>query len=160
MYDLSHKQDGSLNLYGSQDEAIQNVKLGQNIKYLVGFPLQNPVPKVTKIFYNGDLICSGPDDQNSVTTFYLEHTMKTSVVSHGSPESCTNCQNKVKTSRTIFDSFEDLFESEVFSSSPTSEAQGPEIEGSSFKNIFRRILTEGSITPSSTTLKPKTHIER
>lgn len=48
--------------------------------YKVKFPIQNPVPKVTAIYYNNELLCTGPKDVGTyVTTITLDHTFTTGI---------------------------------------------------------------------------------
>lgn len=60
---------------------MQKVLNGQNLEYIITFPLPNPLPKLTQILYNGNEICSGPPETPSyntvVTTINLEHVFKT-----------------------------------------------------------------------------------
>lgn len=74
-----------MDILGSQEAALRNASSGYNLHYKVNFPLQNPIPKLTKMFYNGQLICSGPAEQasyrNAVTTIDLERTLITTVSS-------------------------------------------------------------------------------
>lgn len=71
-------------------KSLQNITLGQNIRYVVNFPLQHRIPKLTKILYNGQLICSGPAEQSLnnhvVTTIDLEHSLMTTVGLQGPPK--------------------------------------------------------------------------
>ena len=39
----------------------EELKSNQTLIYKVTFPTQNPVPKVKGIYYNEQLICSGPE---------------------------------------------------------------------------------------------------
>lgn len=58
--------------------ALESIVFGRNIKYKVTFPLQHTIPKLTKILYNDQLICSGNPEPGYVTTIKLEHTIRTS----------------------------------------------------------------------------------
>lgn len=79
----TQSNSGSLEFIGSKGAALQNVASGRNLQYKVNFPIQVPLPKLTKILYNGELICTGPAESvepgYTVTTIMLEHTYKTQV---------------------------------------------------------------------------------
>lgn len=67
-------------MLGTQKAALESIFTGSNIKYRVNFPVQQPIPKLTQILYNGRRICTGPKDSSGfVTTVKLEHTLKTDV---------------------------------------------------------------------------------
>lgn len=51
---------GTIELYGSQDDAIQEILSNQPVRYKVRFPLQNPLPKLVQISLNGQVLCAGP----------------------------------------------------------------------------------------------------
>lgn len=86
-----------MELLGTHKAALESIFYGQNIRYKVNFPLLQPVPKLTKLYYNGQLICQGPAEANGyVTTIKLEHTLKTEssdlLGSHGFPTQHNNNQ--------------------------------------------------------------------
>lgn len=51
---------GAVELHGTREDAIQEIRTNQNVRYRVRFPLQNPLPKLTQISINGQVLCSGP----------------------------------------------------------------------------------------------------
>lgn len=51
---------GSVELLGTKEEAIQEILSHQLVRYRVRFPLQNPLPKLTQIAVNGQVLCTGP----------------------------------------------------------------------------------------------------
>lgn len=72
-----NNQYGSMELLDPPNVVEQSIRSGQNLRYKVTFPLQNPLPKLTQILYNGQLICSGPAESvrfGGVTTINLEYT--------------------------------------------------------------------------------------
>lgn len=50
---------GALELYGTRDDAIQEIRSNQFVRYRVRFPLQNPLPKLTQLSVNGQVMCTG-----------------------------------------------------------------------------------------------------
>lgn len=51
---------GSIELSVSRAAALQNLINNKPTTYKVRFPLSSPLPKVTLIKYNNQVICSGP----------------------------------------------------------------------------------------------------
>ena len=39
--------------------AIQEIQQRRPIKYKIRFPVQSPLPKLTQILYNNDIVCTG-----------------------------------------------------------------------------------------------------
>ncbi|XP_072934282.1 serine protease gd-like [Epargyreus clarus] len=70
---------GRLEPQGSELALIQQFNRGQPIDYRLYFPVTSPVPQITSIEVNDDLICSGPGDiaapQQFVTRVGLRHTL-------------------------------------------------------------------------------------
>lgn len=58
-------------------DALGSIVHGRNIKYKVTFPLQHTIPKLIKILYNDQLICSGTPEPENVKTIKLEHILRT-----------------------------------------------------------------------------------
>lgn len=50
--------------------AVNDIGFGLPVMYKVRFPIQNPVPKLTAIYYNDQLLCSGPKGC-AITLFIL-----------------------------------------------------------------------------------------
>ena len=63
------KYVGEITLVKDKQNAINDVVNGFPILYRVRFPLQNPIPKLTAIYYNDQLICSGPRGLMSIEIF-------------------------------------------------------------------------------------------
>lgn len=51
---------GSVEPRGTKEEALQEVRFNQLVRYRVRFPLQNPLPKLTQIVVNEQVLCIGP----------------------------------------------------------------------------------------------------
>lgn len=50
----------AVELFGSEENAIQDIRNGRPVRYRIRFPLQNPLPKLTQLSLNGQVHCSGP----------------------------------------------------------------------------------------------------
>lgn len=49
-----------------------------NVRYKITFPVAWPLPKVTSIILNNQIICTGPPDiGNAITAIKLEHNLYT-----------------------------------------------------------------------------------
>nr|XP_021189502.2 serine protease gd isoform X1 [Helicoverpa armigera] len=57
---------------------LQKYNQGQAVSYMVHFPVTSPLPKLTALTVNGDVVCYGPGDiprpNQYVTTLSLQHT--------------------------------------------------------------------------------------
>lgn len=60
LYFYCKKYVGEITLVKDKQNAIEDIANGLPILYRVRFPLQNPIPKLTAIYYNDQLICTGP----------------------------------------------------------------------------------------------------
>lgn len=56
---------GSVELYGSREAAIKEIRSNQPVRYRVRFPLQNPLPKLTQLSVNGRILCTGPPGRST-----------------------------------------------------------------------------------------------
>ncbi|KPJ13435.1 Serine protease gd [Papilio machaon] len=69
---------GNIRPYGGAN-AITDYNRGQTIQYRVNLPVSSPLPKITAIYVNEDLVCSDSPDtletSNYVTTISLQHTL-------------------------------------------------------------------------------------
>uniref|UniRef100_A0A1B0D6C1 Uncharacterized protein n=1 Tax=Phlebotomus papatasi TaxID=29031 RepID=A0A1B0D6C1_PHLPP len=73
---------GTLELRDSQEATLQRLQSGQTVRYRVKFPLPNPVPRLVKITYNGNVICQGeqakfPSRGSYLTNIRLHHVLTT-----------------------------------------------------------------------------------
>jgi V8-like Glu-specific endopeptidase len=70
-------------LVKDRQSTIRDVANGIPVLYRVLFPVQNPLPKLIAIYYNGMKICTGTKDVGEfVTTITLDHTLHTGLVSN------------------------------------------------------------------------------
>ncbi|KAJ6635913.1 Serine protease gd [Pseudolycoriella hygida] len=79
---------GAVELFGSRQDAISQIQSNQPVRYRIRFPLQNPLPKLTQLSLNGQVLCSGPAEVAAyVTQIKLEHTLFTDISAGGQPVS-------------------------------------------------------------------------
>ncbi|XP_015432526.1 PREDICTED: serine protease gd-like [Dufourea novaeangliae] len=74
---LQTKYNGKLELAQSRKQSVTAVEQGTPLRYNINFPVQHPLPTVTKIWLNNRLICTDPGatEQTSVTSIVLKHTL-------------------------------------------------------------------------------------
>ncbi|KAL7034191.1 hypothetical protein ACKWTF_007887 [Chironomus riparius] len=75
---LQTRYVGDISLAKDRQSTVNDVANGLPILYRVRFPVQNPIPKLTEIYYNNQLLCRGPKAVGEiVTTIALDHTLYT-----------------------------------------------------------------------------------
>lgn len=57
---IFQKYVGAIELVGTKQAALQNIINGRPIRYIVRFPLPEPIPKLTSLVYNKQVLCTGP----------------------------------------------------------------------------------------------------
>lgn len=73
---LPSKYVGRLELARSKEQSIKAVNQGRPLTYKVHFPFPRPIPSLTGLWFNDQLICSGPRATGPiVTTIMLNHTL-------------------------------------------------------------------------------------
>ncbi|KOC62369.1 Serine protease gd [Habropoda laboriosa] len=73
---LPSKYVGRLELAQSRDQSVKAVNQGRSLKYKIHFPLPRPVAILTGLWFNNQLICSGPRANGPiVTSIVLNHTL-------------------------------------------------------------------------------------
>lgn len=98
---------GRLEPIGSKLDILQEANQGHPINYRVHFPVSSPLPRLTLLQVNGNVVCYGPGDianpGSYVTTISLHHTLylksgtlnvNTDYFSHRQPESKPNIYNR------------------------------------------------------------------
>ncbi|KAG5310111.1 GD protease, partial [Acromyrmex insinuator] len=77
--ELPTKNYGQLKLAQSTEDSAQAVLQGRSLLYHIYFPLRQPLPTLTSIWFNGKKYCTGSDTTGGVTTtittITLEHTL-------------------------------------------------------------------------------------
>lgn len=51
---------GTISIVGSAQEATQKIINRQPLMFRVTFPFRNPIPKLVRIVYDENLLCTGP----------------------------------------------------------------------------------------------------
>lgn len=54
------KYVGRLELAQSKEQSVKAVNQGRPLKYKIHFPLRQPIPVVTGLWFNNQHVCSGP----------------------------------------------------------------------------------------------------
>ncbi|KZC10583.1 Serine protease gd [Dufourea novaeangliae] len=73
---LPTKYVGRLELAQSKEQSIKAIQQGRPLKYNIHFPLPQPIPSVTGIWFNNVLMCTGPRATGQiVTSIILNHTL-------------------------------------------------------------------------------------
>ncbi|XP_050459471.1 serine protease gd-like isoform X2 [Cataglyphis hispanica] len=73
---LSTNYVGQLELAQSKEESVRIVQQGRPLLYHIRFPLRQPIPLLTGIWFNDQQYCSGPRATGYiVTSIMLEHTL-------------------------------------------------------------------------------------
>ncbi|XP_043485625.1 serine protease gd-like [Polistes fuscatus] len=73
---LPSKYIGQLELARSKEETVRDIQQGRPLLYVVRFPVAEPLPVLTNLWFNGQLYCSGPRASGRiVTSIALEHTL-------------------------------------------------------------------------------------
>lgn len=69
---------GQILLFDGKDATVEKIKHGQPMVYKIRFPIQNPLPTITEITVNSEVVCEGTEISGSVTKVSLQHTLQTS----------------------------------------------------------------------------------
>ncbi|XP_043251936.1 serine protease gd-like isoform X1 [Colletes gigas] len=73
---LPTKYVGRLELAQSKEQSVKAIQQGRSLKYNIHFPLRRPIPTVTALWFNNELLCSGPRASGQIVTFImLNHTL-------------------------------------------------------------------------------------
>ncbi|XP_058824269.1 uncharacterized protein LOC131684978 [Topomyia yanbarensis] len=74
---LPSKYVGSIETIGDNRQLIDQISSGYGVSYRVNLPIQNPLPRLTKLTLNGRTLCSGPSEKgNFVTEVNLRHFLR------------------------------------------------------------------------------------
>ncbi|XP_055633963.1 uncharacterized protein LOC129774270 [Toxorhynchites rutilus septentrionalis] len=69
---------GSIEAIGENRQLIDQIATGHGVSYRVNLPLQDPLPKLTKLSLNGRVLCNGPSEKaDFVTEVNLRHFLQT-----------------------------------------------------------------------------------
>ncbi|XP_055614321.1 uncharacterized protein LOC129760691, partial [Uranotaenia lowii] len=68
---------GSIETIGENRQLIEQLGKGRGISYRVNLPIQDPLPRLTKLTLNGRTICTGPGEKSDfVTEVNLRHFIR------------------------------------------------------------------------------------
>uniref|UniRef100_A0A182Q6Y5 Serine protease gd N-terminal domain-containing protein n=1 Tax=Anopheles farauti TaxID=69004 RepID=A0A182Q6Y5_9DIPT len=75
--ELHSKYVGSIESIEDSAQILEQFGKGRGVTYRVNFPIQEPLPKVTKVIFNGRELCTGPADRGSfVSAVTLRHFLR------------------------------------------------------------------------------------
>lgn len=75
--ELHSKYVGSIEAIEDSAQILEQFGKGRGVTYRVNFPIQEPLPKVTKVIFNGRELCTGPADRVSfVSAVTLRHFLR------------------------------------------------------------------------------------
>uniref|UniRef100_A0A182PSJ6 GD_N domain-containing protein n=1 Tax=Anopheles epiroticus TaxID=199890 RepID=A0A182PSJ6_9DIPT len=75
--ELHSKYVGSIEAIEDSAQILEQFGKGRGVTYRVNFPIQEPLPKLTKVIFNGRELCTGPADRGSfVSAVTLRHFLR------------------------------------------------------------------------------------
>ncbi|KFB37608.1 AGAP001708-PA-like protein [Anopheles sinensis] len=75
--ELRSKYVGSIEAIEDSTQILEQFGKGRGVQYRVNFPLQDPLPKITKVIFNGRELCTGPGDRGTfVSAVTLRHFLR------------------------------------------------------------------------------------
>ncbi|XP_050101362.1 serine protease gd-like [Anopheles aquasalis] len=75
--ELLSKYVGSIEAIEDNVQILEQFNKGRGVTYRVNFPIQEPLPKLTKVIFNGRELCAGPGDRGSfVSSVTLRHFLR------------------------------------------------------------------------------------
>ncbi|XP_013142152.1 PREDICTED: transmembrane protease serine 11F-like isoform X1 [Papilio polytes] len=105
---LSSEYVGNIRPYGGAN-AITEYNKGNTIQYRVNLPVSSPLPKITALYVNDDLVCSDNPDtletSNYVTTITLQHTLYSGtnvIVGNNRPVTYTPIKYNIQNDRVVY----------------------------------------------------------
>lgn len=77
LLEILQKYVGSIEAIEDSAQILQQFGKGRGVTYRVNFPIQEPLPKVTKVIFNDRELCTGPADRGSfVSAVTLRHFLR------------------------------------------------------------------------------------
>lgn len=68
---------GSIEAIGDNRQWIDQISKGRGVSYRVNLPIQDPLPRLTKLSLNGKVLCTGPSEKGAfVTETNLRHFLR------------------------------------------------------------------------------------
>uniref|UniRef100_A0AAG5D0J2 Serine protease gd N-terminal domain-containing protein n=1 Tax=Anopheles atroparvus TaxID=41427 RepID=A0AAG5D0J2_ANOAO len=75
--ELRSKYVGSIEAIEDSTQILEQFGKGRGVQYRINFPLQDPLPKITKVIFNGRELCTGPGDRGTfVSAVTLRHFLR------------------------------------------------------------------------------------
>uniref|UniRef100_A0A182MR32 Serine protease gd N-terminal domain-containing protein n=1 Tax=Anopheles culicifacies TaxID=139723 RepID=A0A182MR32_9DIPT len=75
--ELHSKYVGSIEAIEDSAQILEQFGKGRGVTYRVNFPIQEPLPKITKVIFNERELCTGPADRGSfVSAVTLRHFLR------------------------------------------------------------------------------------
>ncbi|XP_058061869.1 serine protease gd-like [Anopheles bellator] len=75
--ELLSKYVGSIEAIEDNAQITEQFRKGRGVSYRINFPVQEPLPKLTKLVFNGRELCTGPGDRGSfVSSVTLRHFLR------------------------------------------------------------------------------------
>uniref|UniRef100_A0A182JVI4 GD_N domain-containing protein n=1 Tax=Anopheles christyi TaxID=43041 RepID=A0A182JVI4_9DIPT len=75
--ELHSKYVGSIEAIEDSAQILEQFGKGRGVTYRVNFPIQEPLPKLTKVIFNDRELCAGPADRGSfVSAVTLRHFLR------------------------------------------------------------------------------------
>lgn len=69
---------GSIEAIGENRQLLDQISKGRGVSYRVNLPIQNPLPRLTKLSLNGKVLCTGQSEKGGfVTETTLRHLFRT-----------------------------------------------------------------------------------
>lgn len=69
---------GSIEAIGENRQLLDQISKGRGVSYRVNLPIQNPLPRLTKLSLNGKVLCTGQSEKGGfVTETSLRHFFRT-----------------------------------------------------------------------------------
>lgn len=65
---------GAITIVGSAQDATNKIINREPLTFHVSFPYRYPIPKVVRIVYDGNLLCTGPEGNKCL--FYIRILLK------------------------------------------------------------------------------------
>lgn len=120
------KYVGALELFGTRQEAIQNIRQRLPIKYRVRFPVTAPLPVLTEIRHNNKIICSGLPGKRILIAVNVSLFLKKKLTS-------TETGPYVTTIRLEHTLYTELAASQQY---PAVQPLIPEVDGAQDQNMY------------------------
>lgn len=87
---------GSIEAIGDNRQWIDQISKGRGVSYRVNLPIQNPLPRLTKLSLNGKVLCTGPSEKGGfVTETNLRHFLRSDSNWHQANQHKSDSNNNI-----------------------------------------------------------------